>query len=448
MKNTIALVLKSITVLCFCLYSSVSFAQLDFSLPPHPGLAALDSIEYFFDADSGIASRNMRSITPDTVVADSIFVPVESLEYGVHQLFVRVRNANGSWSHSIQRSVYKNSEGLQLGLHNKNPIVAIEYFFNADPGHGNGYTILLETDSIDIMADVATSVAALSPGVYSLYIRVKDSQGNWSTTTRANLNIADASLDLPQHQEPDSIVLIEYFIDSDPGVGNAIQLPQTPALLVEDIEVSVHIGGLSLGNHVLFTRVIQQSQSIVQARVFSIQDPLPAFWISFTGIHNSNGGNKLNWRVSQDHDIAYYELEKYCQQGFERVAQIFKTCCGSYEYLDEGKCAEKVSLYRVKAVKVDGNVNYSPIVELHTADYLTGILISNPVHQQLRIYGIDAALHNAPYQIVDIAGKVVHQGRVPTAHNSTIDLSHLASGNYFISIVNGAESVKLQFVKL
>src|ERR1043165_1651129 len=62
-------------------------------------------------------------------------------------------------------------------------ITQAEYFFDTDPGFGNGTTIAVGTPAIN-KASVSfnANVAALTNGIHTLYVRSKNSNGTWSQT--------------------------------------------------------------------------------------------------------------------------------------------------------------------------------------------------------------------------------------------------------------------------
>src|SRR5262245_51798019 len=59
-----------------------------------------------------------------------------------------------------------------------------EYFFDSDPGFGNGIAISIPTASVISNANSSADISSLSPGIHQLFIRVKDASGNWSITNR------------------------------------------------------------------------------------------------------------------------------------------------------------------------------------------------------------------------------------------------------------------------
>jgi hypothetical protein len=64
-----------------------------------PALADLNKIEYFIDTDPGFGAATNVAFTPGQAVNNLTFsVPLDKLTNGAHYLFVRARDANGSWN--------------------------------------------------------------------------------------------------------------------------------------------------------------------------------------------------------------------------------------------------------------------------------------------------------------------------------------------------------------
>src|SRR5215510_6270261 len=102
-------------------------------------------------------------------------------------------------------------------------ITSAEYFFNTDPGPGNGIPITISSpaEPINFTANIPTS--ALSPGFYLLAIRVRNANGIWSMFEKRGFYIWSA----PEANTTD-ITAAEYFFDADPGPGNGTAIPVGP----------------------------------------------------------------------------------------------------------------------------------------------------------------------------------------------------------------------------
>lgn len=133
-------------------------------------------------------------------------------------------------------------------------IVAAEYWIDTDPGIGNATAI-----SVTAATDISNAVAALnttglSNGIHRYGLRTKGIDGKWSLT-----NINEFLVDHnPGYATPPSaitnIVAAEYFIDTDPGMGNGTSIAITPGQNILNIYFSANTTGLSNSTHYLVIR--------------------------------------------------------------------------------------------------------------------------------------------------------------------------------------------------
>jgi hypothetical protein len=148
-------------------------------------------------------------------------------------------------------------------------VVAAEYFFNVDPGVGNGTPITVPTGA-DITANLSVPTTGLPPGFNHLFFRFKDSNGKWSHYE--NRTILIRYPDAPTTQ----VVNAEYFFDIDPGVGNATPFTFTAGNDVT-FSITVNTTGLSDGFHSLFFRVRDAAGkwSLYNGRIAFIKTNIP-----------------------------------------------------------------------------------------------------------------------------------------------------------------------------
>jgi PKD repeat protein len=144
-------------------------------------------------------------------------------------------------------------------------ITDMEYFFNSDPGIGNGNPVdLTNTANLDI--DYTFPLDGLSFGLHTIYIRLKDNNGNWSLSQAKQFLYFEGNT-------TSEIDGIEYFIDEDPGIGQAIQLdlPNSPVL---NQAVNLNLSSFEPGFHILYIRVkdTNGSYSLAMAKPIVIAD--------------------------------------------------------------------------------------------------------------------------------------------------------------------------------
>ncbi|MCD4747330.1 MAG: hypothetical protein K8R58_13610 [Bacteroidales bacterium] len=205
-------------------------------------------MEYYFDTDPGYGNGEQITITSDSIVDANFDADLSLVDVGYHKLFVRTKDENGKWSLIHKQDVYKaNAPSASQPLPD---IVQMEYYFDIDPGYGNGEQVYVTSDSI-VDANFDADLSLVDVGYHKLFVRTKDENGKWSLVLKQNVykaNAPSASQPLPY------IVQSEYFIDNDPGYGNGTQIPVTSDSLIIETFVA-NIPGLSVGKHYLFFRV-------------------------------------------------------------------------------------------------------------------------------------------------------------------------------------------------
>lgn len=168
----------------------------------------LKQAEYFIDKDKGVGQNTKLNLAASADSSYKIDINTLALQPGIHKLYIRIKDTKGKWSLTDSRNIEIIRGDTQA------VIIAGEYFFDKDPGYGNGTKI--NTAQNDTLTDEAFIAAtqALTNGYHKLYVRVKDSYGKWSGTNQRNIEII---------KTPDTVKVIaaEYFFASDKGVGKA-----------------------------------------------------------------------------------------------------------------------------------------------------------------------------------------------------------------------------------
>lgn len=201
----------------------------------------IEFAEYFFDIDPGAGNATSFSIPTGDQITHTESISIASLSPGFHFLGIRVMEGGGLWSQFELRGFYITST-----VNDASNIVAAEYFFNEDPGVGNGNSIgVVAGESIVINTDISTT--SLLPGFNFLAVRTKGSDDRWGVFESRGFYISAAATDVAD------IISAEYFIDSDPGIGNGIAL-SIPSGAVSNFTVDIPIESLDPGFHFLAIR--------------------------------------------------------------------------------------------------------------------------------------------------------------------------------------------------
>ncbi len=146
----------------------------------------------------------------------------------------------------------------------KAQITSAEYFIDTDPGVGNGIALTVTGNVID--SDFSIPTIGLSAGIHKLYIRVENADGNWSLYDKNVFYI------LPDNTNNTNITGAEYFIDTDPGVGNGTALSVSGNIV--DMDFDIPTSGLPDGIHKLCIRLINEDNtwSLYDCNVFYVSE--------------------------------------------------------------------------------------------------------------------------------------------------------------------------------
>ena len=190
-------------------------------------------IEYFFDNDPGYGKGFALEKPEDG--EHTYIMSFESLSEGVHVLSLRAQDDVGHWSPTLSRTIYvvDKKEAQQPAK--------IEYFFDEDPGYGQGRTL----NHINIGDNLLSlDITDIETGVHVLSLRSQDVAGRWSSTLSRPVYVVKPA---------GEVVAVEYFFDADPGYGNAISV-KLPSDLSAPFAVDIPVDKLSMGTHVFCIR--------------------------------------------------------------------------------------------------------------------------------------------------------------------------------------------------
>jgi hypothetical protein len=136
----------------------------------------------------------------------------------------------------------------------KGNIIKAEYFFDTEPGLGNGTGIAIGPSTDLANLNLVLSLGAITKGGHRLYIRTMDIYGKWS---HASTLTFDNFVSLPYPAAPAAAGLInkmEYFIDTDPGIGNGIDIPVSATADTGPVNLMANVTGLTKAVHRLYVR--------------------------------------------------------------------------------------------------------------------------------------------------------------------------------------------------
>ncbi len=204
----------------------------------------VSAVEYYIDTDPGYGNAMPVAVTGATNIADKTFaVNPSALSSGVHLIGIRARDANGHWSLDNKWLFVKPQAAAALANINR-----AEYYIDTDPGYGNATAVGITAGTN--ISDKAFNInpATLSAGVHLVGIRARDAVGHWSLDNKWLFVKPAGAVNVPK------LKLVEYYIDTDPGYGNAKAIPVAADTNASNISININPTTLSTGAHLLGIR--------------------------------------------------------------------------------------------------------------------------------------------------------------------------------------------------
>lgn len=202
----------------------------------------ISRIEFFINNDPGFGHATaVAGFTPSADVAGlPVSIDVSSVPDGINILYMRSRDDNGLWSITNIIPFVK----VDVSTYN---IARAEYFLNTDPGFGKATPLTLPATADVSKQAIALNIESAQPGIINLFLRTEDSNGIWSLTN---------CLAFIKGTVKGNITVLEYYIDTDPGVGMGTQVVLTPAQDISNYTFNVNVSALAANStHNLFIRV-------------------------------------------------------------------------------------------------------------------------------------------------------------------------------------------------
>jgi len=447
--------MKKYSTIIVCLQSIFCFAQPPYPPAPLPP-GNINNIEYFFDSKpefgSGIA---LTGFTPAVNInAFNGTVNLTGVPPGFHRIYFRSKDADGKWSFSN----YAFFDNYNLPLYPTAPaapgdITQIEYFIDSNPGFGSGTQIPFTPGTNISGLNANINITGLQQGVHRFYIRSKDVNGKWSIT---NFSVFDNSSVAPSPPAPPAappIANIEYFIDTDPGFGNAtpINVPDNTGD-INNYSVNLALSGsLTIGTHYLYIRSRQNPWSISNVVPFSATGVVPVSWLYVKAMLQNNNG-VISWGTSSEQNTERFEVEHSTDGGRFTNISILPAAGNSSTALHysftHNALPPGMNFYRIKQIDMDGNYKYSPVVSLLNRNGLRHTIIApNPVGDMLHIIEpaqtklLTAEVYSSSNALI-ISKSINSNSQV-----HSLPVSKLAKGIYHLRLKYENEVKKFSFVK-
>ncbi|MDM1555989.1 T9SS type A sorting domain-containing protein [Chryseobacterium indologenes] len=189
-----------------------------------PAQVFVSQAEYFWDMDPGTGNGTPVLAVDgsfNSVFEQLIKTDIATPGNGLHKFSVRIKDNTGVWG-----PVFTNVIDVQQPVtSNVISLSQAEYFWDTDPGNGNGTPVLAADGSFNSVFEqlIKTDIVTPGNGLHKFSIRIKDNTGVWGP---AFSNVIDVQQ--PVTSNVISLSQAEYFWDTDPGEGNG-----TPVLAAD-----------------------------------------------------------------------------------------------------------------------------------------------------------------------------------------------------------------------
>jgi hypothetical protein len=173
----------------------------------------ITAAEYFIDADPGNGNGTAITVAAGSTIPFTATVPLGSLASGFHFIAIRTKDVNGKWGLFETRGFYISTQAT-----NAADISAAEYFYDTDPGFGNGIAVPISSATSFYKDSLLLPVGSLPLGNHSITIRVKNTNGNWSLLETKFFNICTRYAPLSKttyHIENNRVFFTNTSTDND-----------------------------------------------------------------------------------------------------------------------------------------------------------------------------------------------------------------------------------------
>ncbi len=240
----------------------------------------ITSAEYFFDADPGNGNAMPIAVTAGATTNFTVSLPTTGLQPGFHFLAIRTKASDGKWGVFEARGFYVS--GSTTNVPN---ITKAEYFFDTDPGNGNGISIPITSGATPNFTATIPAIG-LTPGFHFLAMRTKGSDGKWGIFESRGFYVSPSSANAAD------IVAAEYFIDTDPGEDNGIAAIVSPTGPTINQIFSLAINSTPSGAHKVGFRVKDANGiwSAVEIQDFNVLACTPPPAPTAPGVSRCNNG--------------------------------------------------------------------------------------------------------------------------------------------------------------
>ena len=399
----------------------------------------ITAAEFFVDADPGVG--NGTAITPITAGPNPTFVatiPTTSLAAGFHFVAIRTKDIDGKWGLYENRGFY-----ISTATTNVSNIVAAEYFVDADPGVGNGTAITPITAGATVNFVASVSTTSLSNGFHFVAIRTKDADGHWGLFENRGFYIST------QTANSAGMTAAEYFIDTDPGVGNGTPFTIPGGQSFNQNFVLPIPLGTSQGQHFIAVRTKNDWGLFAFDTVTVSGVVTPLRLLSFDA-YKQQSSVLLKWKTDNEVNTSHFDIERSSNgTQFEKIGEVAAVnASGINNYVFEDvQPLTKLNFYRIKQVDIDGKKTYSTIAKVLFDKF--GKLLNvypNPATNYVQ-FDFAGKQKTILVNVFDVQGRLLQTTTMLNQPILKLPITNLPHGKYIVQLSDGETNAMGSFIK-
>ena len=180
---------------------------------------------------------------------------------------------------------------------------------------------------------------------------------------------------------------------------------------------------------------------------YAFAKALPLDWESLIVTSGGNNTAVLNWVTTKEYNTNYFEVERSEDEvNFKKLGIVrnkVTTANEKYSFTDSS-IVQGLIYYRIKQVDKNGNFTYSKVVAYNAKAQTSFKLYPNPTTNLLYI---QLPVEATEIKIVDLKGQVLMMRNVRNLTATTLDVSQLTIGTYFLETITNAGKQNIRFIK-
>ncbi|MDO7170808.1 CARDB domain-containing protein [Mariniflexile sp. AS56] len=240
---------------------------------------SITQLEYFFGTDPGFGNGTTVNVTLNTgeLLQEALSIPTTGLNSGFHSLQIRALDDQGTWGLYNKSAFYVVDDISAPGSDAAYPLARAEYWFDTDPGFGNGTDIVISGSPDSVQQSYAIPIGSLAGGFHSLGIRVQNENGVWSLYRKSTFYVVD-DISVPGGDDAFPLAGAEYWFDADPGQGGGTALTISDSPNSTTQSYLIPLDDLTGGFHSLGIRVQNENGvwSLYRRSTFYVVDDISA----------------------------------------------------------------------------------------------------------------------------------------------------------------------------